>query len=135
MTSSMERSSTCASGAATKIARVITGRMRLWASLAPMTGTQPKPKEKIWIKMMPIQKVGRETITEGRLRKKLRSQENGPKVETIATRKARTTPTRKAKTASASVEGRASASISDTAVPVATEKPKSPVRNPPSALK
>ena len=40
-----------------------------------------------------------------------------------------------AKTASASVEGRASASISDTAVPVATEKPKSPVRNPPSALK
>ena len=46
-TSSIERMSTCASGAAMGIARVATGRMRACTGSAPITGTSPSRNEKI----------------------------------------------------------------------------------------
>ncbi|SIH11106.1 Uncharacterised protein [Mycobacteroides abscessus subsp. abscessus] len=50
-------------------------------------------------------------------------------------RTARTTAVRKPETARAIVDGRAAATIVETAAPVWTEKPKSPVRNPPSVMR
>ena len=50
-----------------------TGRISACAGSAPITGTQPRRKEKIWMRMMPIQKTGSETNSGGMPRNARRS--------------------------------------------------------------
>lgn len=82
------------------------------------------------MRMMPIQKTGSETKNGGRLRNARRSAPPAPYVAVNAIVTARKIATTSPSTASTSVCGKAVATRSDTAAPLATEYPKSPVRKP-----
>ena len=72
-TSSMERMSTCMSGAAMGTARVSVGRISPSSGVGSTTLTQPRRKEKNCSSRMAIQNPGSETINDGRERTTLRS--------------------------------------------------------------
>src|SRR5699024_10457673 len=133
-TSSIERISTCASGAAIGRASVATGRISDWAGLAFSTGTRPSRNENTWMSMIPIQNTGRDTISGGRPRSAPRSQvvarvpRRLPWVAVNAMVTASTTASSRPSAARVSVEGSASASRAETAAPLWTEYPRAPCR-------
>ncbi len=131
--SSMDRMSTWVRGAAMGTARVSVGRMRPSKGLGSMTRTQPSLKEKNCSSRMAIQKPGRETMNDGRARKK------PPTAGTVVARNAKASATTMARAmelaASASVCGSAVATMELTAVPVCVEMPKLPVTKPASEVR
>src|SRR5699024_6516009 len=81
------------------------------------------------------QKPGKETSSEGRLRKKVPIKPSPGTVARYATISARIMARHTEVVARAQVEGRCSATIVDTAAPDGTEVPKLPVTNPPRVVK
>ena len=120
-TSSMERISTCISGAAMGTARVSVGRISPSSGVGSTTLTQPRRKEKNCSSKMAIQNPGRDTMNDGRARTALRSAPAPGRVATYAVASATTMAKPTDVAASANVCGAASVIRSNTGVPDATE--------------